>query len=164
MKTIKNQNGFTLLIAILVTGMLLLVSFVVSNIALKQLVLAYSGQESQYAFYNGDSGVECAIYWDLKYGTQSAFDKYIAGSVNCNGQTVTSGSQTVPTIPTQSSVVGGGGDSNPVSLFKIDYTHGCAIVRVTKLANGNTTVESRGYNTCNTSSDRRFERGITITY
>jgi hypothetical protein len=45
----------------------------------------------------------------------------------------------------------------------IPYTHGCAIVWVAK--NGtDTTITSRGYNTCDTSNPKRFERGITITY
>jgi hypothetical protein len=156
-------SGFTMLIAIVTTSILLLVSFVVINVALKQLVLTYSGQESQYSFYNGDSGLECAMFWDLKNGATSAFDTGTAGSVTCNGQTVTTGSQSVPTVPAQQSRIGGGGVGAPTSIFSITYPHGCAIVRVTKNPDGTTFIESRGYNTCSTS-DRRFERGISITY
>jgi hypothetical protein len=157
-------SGFTMLIAIITTSILLLVSFVVVNVALKQLILTYSGQESQYSFYNGDSGLECALFWDLKNGATSAFDMDTPGSVTCNGQTVTTGSQNVPTVPAQQSRIGGGGIDTPTSIFSITYPHGCAIVRVTKNPNdGTTVIESRGYNTCSTS-DRRFERGISITY
>ena len=60
----SSEGGFTLLIAIVTTSMLLIVSFVVVNIALKQLVLANAGKESQHAFYNADSGTECAVYWE----------------------------------------------------------------------------------------------------
>lgn len=162
----KTNKGFTLLIAIVTTSMLLLVSFVVINVVTKQLLLAYSGQESQHAFYAANSGIECATYWDLKNtGGTSAFATSTPGSVTCNNQTVSTGSQTVQTNPTQSSRVGGGGVANPTSIFSINFTNGCAIVRVTKAANGDTTIDSRGYNACGAAASvRRFERGIQITY
>ncbi|HEY4509193.1 MAG TPA: hypothetical protein VJC13_02855 [Candidatus Paceibacterota bacterium] len=161
----SKERGFTLLIAIVVTSMLLLVSFVVANIALKQLVLASVGTESQYAFYAADSGTECAIYWDLKANNGvSSFGINSPGSITCSSQSISTGSQSVPTIPSQSSLIGGGGSNNRTSIFSINFTKGCAIVRVTKNSDGTTTIDSRGYNTCNTSALRRFERGVTLTY
>jgi hypothetical protein len=314
----KNQKGFALLTAIIITGMLLLVSFVVADLSYKELILTSTGQQSQIAFYMADSGAECALYWDLKNGPTSAFDVNTPGQVTCNNQTVTTGSQTVQTIPTQQSQVGGGGggsgspialinagggsytDSNSrnwsadfdysgggtystgnsisgtsdqtlyqtehygntiytisgmipgsvhavilkfaeiywstsgsrkfnvlingttvlsnfdivadigsafkaddksfsatadsggniviqfvtvvdnakisaievdsssssatPSIFQINFANSCAIVQVTKNADGTTKIDSRGYNTCDTSVSRRFERGITITY
>ncbi len=148
----KQKKGFTLLIAVVTTSILLLVSFVVGNIALKQLMLAYSSQESQYSFYAADSGIECAIYWDLHYagGTQSAFATSSPGSIRCNNQTV---------------ATGGGGSGSPTSTFTITLSKGCAIVSVTKFNNGDTTINSRGYNdSCSGGSSRRFERGIIVTY
>jgi len=158
----SSEGGFTLLIAIVTTSMLLIVSFVVVNIALKQLVLANAGKESQHAFYNADSGTECAVYWDLKgstTGDPSKFDVSTPGQIECNGQTISTGSQTVPTIPSQPSVIGG----SPDSIFYISFAKGCAIVRVTK-SGGTTEIDSRGYNTCDTSASRRYERGVTLEY
>jgi hypothetical protein len=155
----QKEKGFTLLIAIITTSMLLIVSFVVVNIALKQLVLANAGRDSQYAFYAADSGTECAIYWDLIDSSLSKFSTTTAGTIICSGQTITTGSQTVPTIPTQTSVIGG----SATSIFKLDFTKGCAIVRVIK-SGTTTTIDSRGYNTCDTSSIRRYERGVTLVY
>jgi hypothetical protein len=162
----KRNKGFTLLIAIVTTSMLLVVSFVVVNIALKQLILANASRESQYAFYAADGGTECAIYWDLIDSTISQFATSTAGSIACNGSTITTGSQTVPTLPTQGSVIGGGG-AQATSTFYLTFTKGCVIVRVGKAyVSGSlvTTVDSRGYNTCDTTSIRRFERGIYLTY
>ncbi len=156
---IQKNKGFTLLIAMVTTSMLLLVSFVVVNIALEQLVLSNAATESQYAFYAADSGAECALYWDLKNGDTSAFDSATAGSITCNHQSISTGSQSVPTIPAQSSVIGG----SATSIFNLTFTKGCAIVRVTK-SGGITSVDSRGYNTCDTTSLRRFERGVTLSY
>lgn len=158
---VKKDKGFTLLIAIVTTSMLLIVSFVVVNIALKQLILANASRDSQFAFYAADAGTECAIYWDLK-NTTSSFGTSTPGSITCSGQTITTGSQTVPTIPSQASVIGGGG-ANATSTFYLTFTKGCAIVRVGKGANV-TTIDSRGYNTCDTSSAKRFERGVTLSY
>lgn len=73
----RKTKGFTLLVAIIVTSMLLIISFVVANIAYKQLILANSNQESQYAFYNADSGIECAVYWDFRNG-YTVFDPSVA--------------------------------------------------------------------------------------
>ena len=160
----ENNKGFTLLVAVVVTSILLLVSFVVVNIATKQLVLANAAEESQYAFYSADSGTECALYWDLKNGPVSAFSTTTPGAISCNNQSISTGSQSVPTIPAVPSLIGGGGSANPTSIFSISFTKGCAIVRVTKAVNGLTTLDSLGYNTCDTSSTRRFERGVTLTY
>ncbi len=158
--SLQGKRGFTLLIAMITTSMLLLVSFVVVNIALQQLIISNAAEESQYAFYAADSGTECALYWDLKNPSgDSAFDATVPGTISCNGQTVTTGSQSVPTIPVTPSVIGGSSQS----IFSINFTKGCAIVRVTK-AGVNTTVDSRGYNTCDTSATRRFERGVTLSY
>lgn len=164
----KNK-GFTLLVAIVVTSIMLLISFVVTNVALKQVVLSSAGVETQYAFYNADSGMDCALYWDLKDSNSSAFATSTtanpSSTIYCNGQSISTGSQNnIATNPVSVSRIGGGGDSNPVSVFQLNFTKGCAIVKVTKKNNGETTVDSRGYNSCNTSAIKRYERGITITY
>ena len=120
----KPKKGFTLLIAIVVTSMLLIVSFVVANVSLKQLVLSYAGVESQYAFYAADSGVECATFWDLKTGTTSAFSINNTLPISCNNQTIGPGlsnGQTVATVPTQPSRIGGGTVSgNSASFISTD--------------------------------------------
>ncbi|MBA3733542.1 hypothetical protein H0W91_04205 [Patescibacteria group bacterium] len=159
----KKDRGFTLLVSIVTTSMLIIVSFVVVNVALKQIILARDSAESQFAFYAADSGTECAIYWDLKDSTLSAFDPSTASTISCSGQSLSSTSPNVPTIPSQPTLVGGGG-SNRTSIFSVNYSKGCAIVRVTKNIDGTTQVDSRGYNTCDTSSQHRFERGVTLSY
>lgn len=258
-KTIKKINqkmffdrGFALLVSIVTTSILLLISFVIVNIALKQLIISNVYKSSQIAFYAADSGMDCAIFWDLKNQNNlaiSAFDPNTSGLITCNGQTVTSGSQVVNTNPSRTSVIGGtgvnsvltqtvsenstaslscgsgkilsyeslygtgsggGGGSCPIScgfctigasscsvtyndancgdcnygyakngdlsvtcsngnsvsssIFQINYDNACAIVSVIKNSDGTTKIDSHGYNTCDTSSLKRYERGITITY
>lgn len=163
----QKNKGFTLLVAILTTSMLLLVSFMVANLAFKQLVISYANEESQQAFYAADSGVECAVYQDLNTSV-SQFATSTPGSITCNGQSaITTGSQTnIPATPSTSRI-GGGGDANPTSIFYLTFAKGCAVVQVTKVYSGpilTTTINSKGYNTCNTSALRRYERGVTLSY
>ncbi|MEQ1499794.1 MAG: hypothetical protein ABL917_00275 [Parcubacteria group bacterium] len=148
----KNNKGFTLIIAITTTSLLLIVSFAVSNIALKQLVLAHAAQESQFSFYNADSGTECAIYWDLK-NLYSAFDPYrTASDVTCNGQSVP-----------QTRVIGA---TYATSTITFNLTKGCVVVDVVKRMGVATTtkIDSRGYNTCDVGASRKYERAVTISY
>lgn len=146
----KDKKGFTLLISIVVTSMMLIISFVVANVAYKQLVLANSNEESQYAFYNADSGVECAVYWDFKGGT-SAFDPSIPTTISCNGTNNISVT----------------GDTIATSTFSIDFSatgRGCVDVAVGKHPGNITMIDSKGYNTCSPGATRRLERGETLTY
>ena len=171
----KKNQGFALLMAVIVTGTLLLIVYALSNISLKELILTHAGRESQIAFYAADTGVECAMFWDLKNpggGGVSAFDPFNGSSViECNGNTIQAGVGTVPTVPTASnSLVGGGGAGNPTSTFYINLepnvpsqAGACAIVRVGKHQIGNivrTIILSRGYNTCDLDNARRLERGL----
>src|SRR5579872_6456435 len=95
----NKKRGYALYTAIILTGILILVAYVTANLAVKELLISNASSDSHIAFYNADTGVECAMYWDLKNGAVSAFDPSTPGSVNCNGQTITSGSQTVQTNP-----------------------------------------------------------------
>src|SRR5690606_28877540 len=55
----QNQRaGFALFVAIGVASILLLVTVAMSNVTLKQVLIAQSSQESQKAFYAADNGIE----------------------------------------------------------------------------------------------------------
>lgn len=63
--TVNRKSGFTLLFAVLVSVLVIAVGVSMISIALKQIILSGSGRESQYAFYASNTGLECALYWDL---------------------------------------------------------------------------------------------------
>ncbi len=161
MNSKKIQKGFALLMAVIITSTLLLISYALSNISLKELTLSYAGKDSQVAFYAADAGVECALYWDIRNPDTgpgaSAFDPNISNNngagIWCNGnfiQTTSSVSDDphVPTVPNPSKfLIGGGlvsGENTSTSTFYMkidptgthqdvtDYTPPCAIVRVGK--------------------------------
>ncbi|MEQ1561479.1 MAG: hypothetical protein ABL899_02010 [Nitrospira sp.] len=145
-----NQSGFTLLIAIVLASSFLVISFVVVNVAFKQLRLTNAGQESQYAFYASDAGTECAVYWDLKVSGSSPFLSPFS-AISCgNSANVT------PSLVSDDGVVA-------TSTVTINFTKGCAIINVGKAVSGMTTIDSKGYNDCN-NPQRKFERGVTLAY
>ncbi|MDP3875085.1 MAG: pilus assembly PilX N-terminal domain-containing protein [bacterium] len=149
-------EGFTLFIALVVMGTLLLIVAGIVSLATRQALISASGRESQYAFYAADTGIECALYWDVHNpsGT-SAFATSTGSTITCNN----SGNMTV----------GGGGDSNPTSTFSFNLLPDLYCVTVTvnkKYVSGilRTTIESKGYNTCDLSNPRRVERAIRARY
>jgi len=145
----RSNGGFTLLFAVLISGVLLAIGLAIFNITIKELLLSSSGRDSQFAFYAADSGAECALYWDQKGG---AFSTSTAGAISCNGLSI--------------SDVGGVG-YNTAMTFQFEVDGFCAIVSVTKSeTHPRTKVESKGYNTTcdNTVNSRRIERAIRVTY
>lgn len=149
MKNRRNLNqGFALFVAIGVSSIILLVSIALSNVTLKQILIAQASRESQKAYYAADNGIECVLFWEIVNPTapgESAFDS--------SGQEISCGTETFN--------VGGGSTSNFTVTFSPFNT--CAEVTVTK-SGGETTVESRGRNLCTGNSNRRVERGIRVQY
>lgn len=163
----KNR-GITLFIAVAIMSILLFISFVVMNITLKSTLFASSGRDSQFAFYAADAGIECAEYWDSRF-EPSKFDISTPGSpISCAGTSISTNQAISGT--TTPALIGGGGSSNPTSIFGFTLNQGsnpvqyCAIVTVRKNVDGITYIYSRGYNTCDTSNPKRIERGIEVTY
>lgn len=151
-----NKKGFTLFLAMVVTGTLLLIATGMVSLAVKQSFISVSGRESQLAFYAADSGLECAIYWDIRNPSgASAFNIDTGTEIECNRDANNPGNRWT---------VGG----SSVSKFTIYFAPepSCAEVIVTKSVNGevtSTTIESRGYNTCG-SFARKVERAVRATY
>ena len=147
------QKGFTLFLAVVITGTLLVIAVGITALAVRQSLIAVAGRSSQIAFYAADSGLECALYWDVKNSSGvSAFDPSTGSLINCNRDASNPGNQWV---------VGG----TSVSVFTITFLPDprCTVVTVTKQGL-DTTIESKGYNTCNTTAPRRVERAVRATY
>lgn len=163
---LKAANGFTLLFAVLASSLLLAVGLAIFNVALKESILSSAAKDSQLAFYAADTGVECALYWDLRPNPPgSAFDPTaVSSSITCAGNPpISTGSQTVPTDPPQRSRIGGA----PTSIFFLDFSPSatsCAIVSVDKSVPPQTIIESRGFDRCQAGSTRRVERAIRTLY
>ena len=64
----RNQDGFTILVAVVTASILLIIAMSIGGIALKEQILSASGKESQVAFFAADTGMECVLYWDQQQG------------------------------------------------------------------------------------------------
>jgi Tfp pilus assembly protein PilX len=150
------QKGFTLFMSLVLAGTLLLIASGVVNLAVKQSLISSSGRESQLAFYAADTGMECALFWDVKNpeGEQSAFATTTTSTITCNQDAAN---------PDNEWVVGGA-DVSMVEYITFLPEPYCAKVIVTKHDSGTTTIESLGYNTCDLTNPRRVERAVRATY
>ncbi|HZS42647.1 MAG TPA: pilus assembly PilX N-terminal domain-containing protein [Candidatus Paceibacterota bacterium] len=174
-KLFKNKNGFTLLFASLVVSLLLSIGLAILNITLQQVLLSSAAKESQFAFYNADTGIECALYWDKNgpsgriFATSSQSNSLVASDINCNGVTASA----------WSSALSNSGDGSWDTSFDLIYPTGeCDVVKnpttpivhivVNKSFPDNintyTDIKSRGYNTCDANNPRRVERGLEVQY
>jgi len=62
---IKENKGFVILFAVLISSMILLVSVGIFKSIQNEVILSSTARESQRAFYAADSALECALYVDL---------------------------------------------------------------------------------------------------
>lgn len=169
----KKEKGFTLLFAVLLAVLVLAVGASVINIAMKQVILTGIGRESQFAFYAANTGVECALYWDYRdlgiFATSSLSDdptEGIKNLANCANNYNLFSNNEIDNLERNPATPG-----SAVSKFTIkfqDTIQYCAVVAVTKIKKNDgaiaTTIESRGYNTCDEGNPRRIERGLQLSY
>jgi len=165
---IKNKKrGFAMLFAVLVSSVLLSIGLSIFNLTVKELLLSSSGRESQFSFYAADSGVECVLYWDFKgqdiFATSSSSRSPSPSNPDCAGTSINiSPSQTTSdTANTQFSF------EIPNTLPSGVSAPYCVTVLISKSVNNNivtTSIDSRGYNTCDVSDPNRVERALRVRY
>ncbi len=154
MMTHSPQRGFTLLIAVVLTSVLLSVGFALLDIAYKQTVLSSTARSSQGAFYAADSAMECALYWDQQHNAFSAASAL--GSIRCSGFDIAVTVDSPAGIRTSSFSIPcpGSGTQAVVEVQKGGVCSGSAT----------SCLYARGYNNCNAADPRRVERALKVTY
>lgn len=154
----RGARGFTLLFASLVASLLLAVGLAIFDITLKEVILSSTARDSSYAIYTADTGIECALYWDFKYGgSGSAFATSSASpspaTIICNSQSIT---------PAVAATLSAATSTFSLTLTPQPY---CATVTVAKSGSPlDTVVTSHGYNTCVPGDPRRIERALQVNY
>ena len=157
-----SRRGFTLLIAVLVSGILLAIGLAIYNIVSKQVILSSAGRESVFAFFAADTGVECALMWDSLY---DAFSSSSAQQISCAAARPVADeditrvveenfSHTKSTTTTEFSFSINSVPTSPISDVKVVKTDNPT----------RTTVEALGHNTCVITYPRRIERAICVRY
>ncbi len=186
----QSVGGFTLLIAVLLTSLLLAIGYSLITFAVKQTIISTSGKESVLAFYAADAGAECASYWDLQYPGASGVTSLFATTSPRSAQIPTSGfychgtdivSVDSPKNTVVHSHIDGAIRATTTFAFKLDPEPSCVQVTIAKWGS-TTTIESRGYNTgtvslvldsqlgqelpscTGTPNPRRIERALRVRY
>ncbi len=155
LKTNNSSRGFTLLLSVLVSSVLLALGFAIYNIVSKDIILSSSGRESQFAFYAADSGIECALYGDYQFNMFATSSDAI--TIRCMGIDVP--------LTRDDTVLGQRTTTFSFSLGTAGLVNPCTSVSVLKQTNPTRTeVVSSGYNTCVTTNPRRIERAIQVRY
>jgi len=156
----KKEKGFALIISLILVGVFLLLATGISNVAFRSVIFASQANASVEAFYTADLLLECMLYYDTlvnRFATTS-----LGASVN-----VTCGTQTYRLTDADRNI-------NPLTKagtttynYNFSETNSnndtCGFAKIGKAYNGerlNTTIEVRGYNTCNPNNPGRVERGI----
>ncbi len=146
------SRGFTLLMSVLISSILLALGYEIYNLAVKEVTLSSAGRESQFAFFAADTGVECALHADVKldaFATSSNLTELDCGTATSTLSRATVGDDYITTFEFRT----GAGTSEQ-----------CIDVRVTREDPKRTIIESYGHNTCDLNDPLRLERAIRVTY
>jgi Tfp pilus assembly protein PilX len=176
-KNQKNNSGFTLVLSIFLSAIVLTITLSMMNVLYKQLTLSTADRESQIAFFAADTGMECAYYWDFRADLSGSTTQSIFGNVNtlttpiatiaptCAGQNIYT--QTGPGGETAFDPTGTNA-SEYVRTFYINNLNGtqaCTFVTVRKnITTATTSIEAHGQNRCVVGDLRRVERAIQFRY
>lgn len=161
MEKLDTKKGYAILFTLVVVSIISSIAIGVANSVSKQLILSSLAHDSQMAFYAADTAAECALY-----ASESS--------------TVLNALGGLPGVAASGAPFDCGVDDNGNS-FSIDvanslnpntYTFNantsingsCFAVNIDQSLTPQKTIEIKGYNTCDTNSQRQVERGILVEY
>jgi hypothetical protein len=153
MKINSTNKGYALLFTMVIVSVIMVIATGISRSISKQLILSATAQESQIAFYEADTGAECALYASQKNGGLLLLvNPPGPGTIDCGPNTLdvteTAPGSRVYRIYPKLSVTG--------PCFKIDIDESTTPV----------VAQAYGYNICNAlpTDNRVVERGIEVRY
>ena len=173
---IKNNKGFTLLFASLIVSLILSIGLAIARISLSQIILSSAGKESQKAFYNADSGIECALYYEYNEQRVDGTPYFATSTISAPPPGLACAGMNAVNISTD--IASGGATtttsfsinpptySYPAGPYICDVNKQSFDVKVSKTPNVtysgavNVLIEARGYNTCDKTNPKRVERGL----
>lgn len=174
---IKIKNGaFVLLFSLLVSSILLATGLGISRLMIRQITLTSLSRESQVAFFAADSGLECALHWNVlnRFATSTPTGSD-PRTIYCNGETITDGGQgkiqgtNIGTCdlnqPPGTNVINGGDKSCftfSLPISENPKVYACAFVFVDKTdpLGLTTKITSNGYNKCNLNASNILQRTL----
>ncbi len=172
---LRNNRGFTLLLATLVASLLTALGLAMFTIAQKEVRLSAMSRDSQFAFYAADAGAECALLLHYKYdafATTTDFTFSSPHNIKCDGQELLQ----IPYLPVTPKTYLGGHSNTLGSKYETTFLYNlqgassdyCVSVQVLKddFNHPHTQINSLGYNvSCadRESSNRALERAVRMS-
>lgn len=174
----KQQLGFTLLLALVVIGLLLVIVFSVTMLSTRSLGLSSAYRQSQLAFYAADSGIECLLYYHEQGGEEKKFAQAPAAGPDEEDEEDEEGEEDQAYYEVGDELECGtvglnvdeiedktiDGEAFMLTTFtqemKLD-NDSCAKLSVEGYADGEYILRSRGYDNCD---DRSMERGLKVEF
>jgi hypothetical protein len=150
----SNSRGFALLLSVILTGVSLAIGLALLDVAYKQVLISVTSKQSALAFYNADSSIECALYYDQKSDAFNYSSPAPSASILCGGigilnyGTVPNGSTRTTTFYTQCP---SGNKLGYVTVVKNNFTN-------------TTDIYASGYSSCSDTDPRRIERALKAHY
>ncbi len=180
-RTSQKNKGFALLLAVLLGSLIISTALGIFNLTYKESIISASGRESEFALYAADSGIECALLYDVgkspdggNFSTSTSWNQTHIGNVICNGIHVTDvdPDYAVPEFDGGNAANGQPAFATTTFSYQLPpdtFSQPCVTVSVAKIENPvgspiQTFIQARGYNTCDTSNPRRVERGLNIKF
>ena len=153
LKSILNsKKGFVLLYAILIMSMLLALTLSITDLTMKERKLSRFGEESFSAFFAAESGMECALYWDMiddkSWFRHDPINEPGGRIITCNGKDFLVGISDVTEITL---VFPGSSNSSVIKVDKDTVEESTSLV-------------VSGYSVADPTSGEGIERGLQIKY
>jgi len=149
---LQKKNGFTLLYTVVIVSLILSITAGISNIVFKQMILSSLASDSQIAFYQADTAVECGLYF-LQNPNSNFYFENPPSAMSCG---------------TAQQYIYNQSKSSAEVVFYDPYdttiAAPCASLIFDKTVAGQTSIEGRGFNVCNPQNPRYVERVLQVTF
>jgi hypothetical protein len=151
------KSGFAMLFTVLVISIILAIALGIADLTYKQTILSSLARDSQLAFYQADSGVECGMYYDMKGNLTRGTTLDSGGSTDGAPHQFACGNNTMSLVPGQSYA--------DHFVYQEDITGNtpCFSVIFDKTDPIKDLVSARGFSTC-ASTPQQVERGLEVRY
>lgn len=152
-KKYSTERGYAILYSVVIISIIMTIAIGLSNSVNKQLTLSSVARDSQAAFYQADTALECALSIQFKhypYPTDSTFNcglKSDGSSVTLTALEDVPGSGIFRIVPDVS--------SGPCFDLYVDESNPTPDNRI---------IKANGYSECNSSSTNRVERTFEVRY
>lgn len=124
----KQNNGFALLLAIIISSVVIAIGIAILHISVSQINLASSARESEIAFQTASAGIDCLTYW--RSTTTGVFEQSsnttspVVPTIKCFNKTVKVGDTGVSAV--RKANHNSSGDKGQVYLYTYQFDFGAA--------------------------------------